>query len=81
MRKDLEVASEDSRRLTDKLFRLEEDNRQLEATVSRLGGQDARRLKAQVNNMNAIITFTNREIAPFLTVVLQYSNSPRHIRT
>lgn len=48
MKKDLEVASEDSRRLTDKLFRLEEDNRQLEAMVSRLGGQDARRLKAQV---------------------------------
>lgn len=48
MRNELERASDDSRRLTDKLCRLEEDNRRLEAVVSRLGGQDVRRLKAQV---------------------------------
>lgn len=48
MKQELERASEDSRRLADKLVRLEEDNRHLKAVVSRLGGQDARRLKAQV---------------------------------
>lgn len=48
MKKELERASDDSRRLADKLVRLEEDNRHLKAMVSRLGGQDARRLKAQV---------------------------------
>lgn len=57
MRKDLELASEDSRRLTAKLFRLEEDNRQLEAMVSRLGGQDARRLKAQVMKISSLTTW------------------------
>lgn len=48
MKTELKRASDDSMRLTDKLCRLEEDNRQLEAMVSRLGGQDARKLKAQV---------------------------------
>lgn len=48
MKTELRRASDDSKRLTDKLGRLEEDNRQLEAMVSRLGGQDARKLKAQV---------------------------------
>lgn len=48
MKTELKRASDDSKRLTDKLCRLEEDNRQLEAMVSRLGGQDARKLKAQV---------------------------------
>ncbi|CBN75811.1 hypothetical protein Esi_0181_0053 [Ectocarpus siliculosus] len=53
MRNELERASDDSRRLTDKLCRLEEDNRRLEAVVSRLGGQDARRLKAQLFSLLA----------------------------
>ncbi|CAB1118147.1 unnamed protein product [Ectocarpus sp. CCAP 1310/34] len=53
MRSELERASDDSRRLTDKLCRLEEDNRRLEAVVSRLGGQDARRLKAQLFSLLA----------------------------
>lgn len=48
MKTELKRASDDSKRLTDKLCRLEDDNRQLEAMVSRLGGQDARKLKAQV---------------------------------
>lgn len=48
MRRDLEQASHDSCQLMDRLRRLEEDNKQLGAVVSRLGGCDARRLKAQV---------------------------------
>ncbi len=48
MKTELERASDESKRLQDKLSRLEDDNRKLEAMVSRLGGQDARRLKAQV---------------------------------
>lgn len=48
MKQELEQASHDSRQLTDKLRRLEDENRQLGAVVSRLGGGDARRLKAQV---------------------------------
>lgn len=48
MKRELAQASDDSRRLRDKLSRLERENRQLEVVVSRLGGRDARRLKAQV---------------------------------
>lgn len=48
MKRELEQASRDSRQLTDKLRRLEEENKQLGAVVYRLGGRDARRLKAQV---------------------------------
>ena len=54
MKTELKRASDDSKRLTDKLCRLEEDNRQLEAMVSRLGGQDARKLKAQVRNWHSV---------------------------
>eukprot|EP00903_Cladosiphon_okamuranus_P015439 g14260.t1 len=53
MKTELQRASDDSKRLTDKLCRLEEDNRQLEAMVSRLGGQDARKLKAQLFSLLA----------------------------
>lgn len=48
MKRELEQASHDSRQLTDKLRRLEEENKQLGTVVYRLGGRDARRLKTQV---------------------------------
>lgn len=56
MKTELKRASDDSKRLTDKLCRLENDNRQLEAMVSRLGGQDARKLKAQVTAVHTLGT-------------------------
>lgn len=54
LKQELEQASDDSKRLTDKLCRLERDNRQLGVVVSRLGGHDASRLKAQVHVFAAI---------------------------
>lgn len=58
MKTELERASDESQRLRDKLLRLEDDNRKLEAMVSRLGGQDARRLKAQVSFINRLHIFS-----------------------
>lgn len=48
MKEELQQASDESKNLTDKLSRLEQENRQLGAVVHRLGGQDARHLKHQV---------------------------------
>lgn len=54
MKKELDQASDDSRRLTDKLRRLEQENKELGAVVSRLGGRDARHLKAQVRRWSRL---------------------------
>lgn len=48
MKTELVQASDESERLMDKLHRLEEENKQLGEVASRLGGQDARLLKAEV---------------------------------
>lgn len=61
LKQELEQASDDSKRLTDKLCRLERENRQLGVVVSRLGGHDASRLKAQVHDFTVMHVACYRE--------------------
>ena len=50
MKRELLQASNESKRLTEKLRFLEEENKKLGVVASRLGGQDARRIKAEVRS-------------------------------